>query len=161
MAWREVEPVVNSGVRDLCRKPYLNHPRGCPNHSKRAACPPDAPMIGEALDLSKPVWVIWNRFDLAAHVEKMRLRHPAWTWRQLVNCLYWQGTARKALRGEIGIFVFERQGAGDGALRIIGCPEACGVDVTATMARVGEALEWPPRTITYQVALAGTEKGGE
>ena len=158
MPWRQVEPVVDAGVREVCRKPYPNHPRGCPNHGKRATCPPQAPAISDVLDSYKPVWAIWNVFDLAAHIEKMRARHPAWSPLQLVCCLYWQRTARKALRAEIDMFVFERQAAGGGPLRIIACPEACGVNVTATMARIGERLEWPPKTITYQVALAGTAR---
>jgi hypothetical protein len=36
------------------------------------------------------------------------------------------------------------------------CPEACGVDVTATMASIGVALEWPPVSTAYQVALVGS-----
>lgn len=156
MPWRQVEAVIDESVRALCCEPYPNHPDGCPNYGERATCPPQAALLADALDLDKPVWAIWNVFDLAAHVERMRTRHPAWTWRQLACCLYWQPTARKALRGEIAMFLAERLGEGAAGLRVIGCPEACGVNVTATMARLGERLEWPPETITYQVALAGT-----
>lgn len=35
-------------------------------------------------------------------------------------------------------------------------PEACGVDVTATMKLIGIDLEWPPVNVAYQVALVGT-----
>jgi hypothetical protein len=105
----------------------------------------------DKLDLVKPIYTVWNVFDLAGHVERMRARHPDWSARQLVCCLYWQGTARKALRGHIQEFVREHPD-----LTIIECPEAQGVNVTATMAKIGVELEWPPVKVAYQVVLAGT-----
>jgi hypothetical protein len=33
-------------------------------------------------------------------------------------------------------------------------PEAHGLNVTATMKSIGIELEWPPKTVTYQIALA-------
>jgi hypothetical protein len=38
------------------------------------------------------------------------------------------------------------------------CPEALGLNVTATMRMIGIDLEWPPREFTYQVALAGAKR---
>ena len=38
---------------------------------------------------------------------------------------------------------------------IVRNPEAQGVSVTDTMVQVGIYLEWPPKTVAYQVALAG------
>jgi len=35
------------------------------------------------------------------------------------------------------------------------CPEAMGINITATMAQAGIMLEWPPESVTYQIALAG------
>ena len=43
-------------------------------------------------------------FDLHSYVEKMRQRHPSWTETQLLNVLYWQGTARKKLKEHIKKF---------------------------------------------------------
>ena len=34
-------------------------------------------------------------------------------------------------------------------------PEAGGVDVTATMKKIGVNLEWPPEHMVYLVALVG------
>jgi hypothetical protein len=45
--------------------------------------------------------------------------------------------------------------------KVTACPEAMGVVVTETMANVGIKLEWPPKTVTYQVALAGKLRGKE
>jgi len=151
MPYKPVQPVVEPKVLALCQKPYQGHTKGCPNWRKREDCPPMAKLLPKTLDLDEPVYAIWNVFDLKAHVEKMQERHPEWSWRQLTNCLYWQGTARKTLRAEIEKFRQEVSGT----FRVLTCPEACGLNVTATMAAVGEELEWPPRTKTYQVALAG------
>lgn len=149
MSWSLIVPVVQPDVRELCVRPYPGHRHGCPNHGRRATCPPRALMIGDLLDLRRPVWVIWNDFAFGAHVERMRRKHPERSERQLACCLYWQGSARKQLEAEIARFL-ER-----GSAVIVRCPEACGVNVTATMRKVGVELEWPPRKIARQVALAG------
>ena len=150
MTWKQVVPVLNPSVRGLCTRPYPGHPRGCPNHGKRDTCPPAAPLLGEYYDLSRAVWVIWNRFPFGEHVARMQAKHPDWSDRQLACCLYWQGTARKQLEETIAMFTMAV-----GALSVTRCPEAMGVDVTATMASLGISLEWPPGQWAYQVALAG------
>ena len=146
-----VAPVLDPAVRKACRLPYPGHPRGCPNWGKRADCPPRAALLPDVLDLSNPVYVAYTSFDLGAHVERMRARHPDWSDRKLRCCLYWQGTARKALWKKIEAFLETRPG-----LLALTCPEACGVDVTASMALIGVKLDWPPMKLTYQVALIGT-----
>ena len=152
----EAKPVLAIRMRRLCRRPYPGHPRGCPNWNKRPTCPPQAPLLPSVLDLSQLVWCIYNAFDLAAHVKRMRARHPAWSDRQVRCCLYWQGTARAQLRKKIAAFLEKHPGC-----EVLHCPEACGVDVTATMASIGIELEWPPESVAYQVALVGTPvKGG-
>ena len=152
--WHEVVLVVDHSVRTLCTKPYPRHPKGCPNYGTKASCPPTTPLIGDVLDLSKGAWVIWNVFDLGAHVERMHRRHPRWSKAQLFCCLYWQGGARKALRGNIeGFFLQDTRHRR--FVHVLTCPEAQGVNVTETMRRIGIELEWPPRTTAYQVAVAG------
>lgn len=153
MPWAKLKPIYNPSVRSLCTRRYPGHPRGCPNHGKRPTCPPQAPHLGRIIDLGRDVWAVWNCFDLAGHVARMRGRHPHWSERQLRNCLYWQGTARKRLRAEVRtvlLMQFHQFGA-----QVLYCPEACGADVTGTMVRIGIALEWPPETFAYQVALVG------
>jgi hypothetical protein len=107
-------------------------------------------MFDEKIDLSQPVFAIVNEFDLAAHVERMRIRHPRWSQRQLACCLYWQPRARKELATKISEFLRGHRGYLADC-----CPEAGGVNVTATLANLGVALEWPPRKTVCQVAIAG------
>ena len=155
--YQGVSLVVDRNVRGLCQQPYPGHPRGCPNYGKRPTCPPAAPWIGDFLRLDLPHWLVWTRFDLAAHVQRMRDRHPAWSERQLRCCLYWQAAQRKLLKGAVALVT--------GVTRLDGyryvhslCPEGMGVNVTASMERVGIVLEWPPERTAYQVAVVGYGK---
>lgn len=154
--WVRVQPVMlECAAGDLCRRPYAGHPKGCPNHGKRSTCPPQARRFGPA-EFEPPArwYAIWNVFPFGEHVERMRMKHPDWSRRQLECCLYWQGGARKQLEQELERFRRSRKALGFGVRGIYRIPEAHGVDVTATMRRVGIELEWPPRTVAYQVALA-------
>jgi hypothetical protein len=151
MPWAKVNPVVEGSVRDLCMRPYPGHKKGCPNFGKKTGCPPTCPYIDEILDLKQDVWAIWSTFDLGSHVSRMRELHPGWSDRQLVCCLYWQPKARIVLRGVIRDFLVEHPG-----LVVVQTPEAAGVQLTTTMEQVGEVLEWPPVTKTYQIVLAGS-----
>ncbi|HUS88307.1 MAG TPA: hypothetical protein VMW91_02880 [Desulfosporosinus sp.] len=38
------------------------------------------------------------------------------------------------------------------------CPEAMGVNVTATMKNLGIELEWPPQNVVHKVAIIGIRK---
>jgi hypothetical protein len=156
MPWKAVTLAVDPSVRDLCARRYPGHPRGCPNHGKKPGCPPRAPLVGDVIRLDRPTWVVWNRFDLTAHVDRLRGKHPGWSWRQLSCCLYWQGGARKALHAEVLRLL--RLLRGRWPVEVIRCPEAQGVNVTETMRRAGVELEWPPRTTTYQVAVVGSPR---
>lgn len=153
MPWAIVTPDVDLSVRTLCRRAYPGHPHGCPNYGKgKEGCPPACKTIDKLIQLDKPVWAVWNTFLLSAHVAVMRTRHPQWSERQLCNMLYWQSTARKALRNEIRRFF--RQA--DDKLVLVKNPEGAGVNMTSTMATVGINLEWPPTQIAYQIALIGS-----
>ena len=144
-----VSPVLDPSVRGLCCRPYDLHPKGCPNFGQRAKCPPAAPLFFSVYDASRPVWAVVNDFDLGAHVERLRGAHPYWSDRQLRCVLYWQGGARAELARKITAALRVLPGC-----RAETCPEAMGVNVTATLAAEGITLEWPPVRIARQVALS-------
>jgi len=148
----KIEPIYNKRIRELCLKPYYNHPKGCPNYNKKLGCPPRAPMIYDSLDLLKPVFAIYNVFNLAEHMYKMSLKHPGWSERQLKCCLYWQPKARKQLKMKIYEFLKLYKN-----YKIITCPEAQGVNLTETMFNVEIILEWMPETAAYQIVLGGID----
>jgi|SRR5271157_72408 len=142
------------GTAKLCQMPYPGHPRGCPCFGKKKGCPPSCPRLDEVLDLNLPVFAIINAFDLGSHIEKMRVKHPNWTERQLRNVLYWQPGARKKLRSRIADF---RAAAPEYYIETN--PEARGVNVTETLRKSGIILECPPKKTAMQVAVAGIPKG--
>jgi hypothetical protein len=153
----KVEPVLlDCPPGDLCQRRYSGHGRGCPNYGKRETCPPQAERWTPDSCWGKAWYAIWNAFDFGAHVEKMRGLHPNWSQRQLECCLYWQGTARKKLKDEVIEFLHH---VTPPLPTVEWVPEAHGVNVTETMRRAGIILEWPPKTVAYQVALVGMEEG--
>lgn len=145
-----VQPVVDRSVLGLCRRPYPGHRKGCPNFRKKPGCPPGTRMVNEMIDLNEPVHAVFNRFPIGEHAARMRGLHPEWSDRQAYCCLYWQPRARQQLRGQIRSFLDSHPGQ-----HVIACPEAQGVNLTATMRGAGIELEWPPREWAYQIVLAG------
>jgi predicted metal-binding protein len=148
--WIKVTPIIDKSVIALCTKPYPNHKKGCPNFGKKKDCPPTCGKIEDTIDLSKDVYAIYNVFPFKEHVDKLREKHPKWTQRQLECCLYWQTKARKQLKLVVKDFLKCHKN-----MIILATPEALGVNLTATMKSVGIELEWPPKTVTYQIVLGG------
>jgi hypothetical protein len=153
MPYIKVSPVYDPKMIALCVRPYPNHPKGCPNFGKKKNCPP-CPPIHQVIDLNQNIYAIYNVFNFGEHVRKMQQKHPNWTRRQLECCLYWQPKARKQLKIILNEFLHEHKD-----YFVVVCPEACGVNLTDTMALVGINLEWPPKSKTYQIILAGIRKG--
>lgn len=154
--YKKVEPVVDFSMRKLCARPYYGHSKGCPNYGKKKGCPPHSPTIDKLilLNIKQPVYAIFNKFDFKEHCDRMRNLHPEWTNRQVECCLYWQGKARKKLKGKILQFIFKYP-----HYDIVQCPEGAGVNLTETMKQIGIELEWPPVNYTYQIVLAGIKNG--
>lgn len=151
-----VKPIVDLSVRGLCGVPYPGHKKGCPNLNHKPGCPPKAKKIHELIDLDKPIYAVWNCFDLGAHVERMREKHPDWSERQLYCCLWWQSGARKQLKHQLMEAMRDLSGLKtEDHLILVACPEAAGVNVTATMKSIGIELEWPPHKYAYQIILLG------
>ena len=148
--YSEVKPVVDYSVRELCSSPYHNHKKGCPNLSIKHGCPPHCPKIENVINLSKPVYCIYNIFPIGEYIDRMREKYPDWTIYQLRCCLYWQPKARKQLKEKIKLFrkLYPN-------LIIVGNPEGGGVNITETMKGIGIVLEWPPEKYAYQIVLAG------
>ena len=151
-----VKPILDLSMRKLCTKPYYNHKKGCPNYGKRDTCPPKAPILYDYFDMSKPILAVWTAFNLAAHRESMRDKHPNWSRRQLDCCLYWQGRVNKNLRRNNlqRHTIFSH----NNPLIATYIPEAMGVNVTATMAAVDLILEWPPERTVIKVAFVGAKR---
>ncbi len=124
-------------VQDFCRLPYPGHPKGCPNYGVKKHCPPKAPYITKILDITKPMYLVFSTFDLAAHMRKMHRRHPKWTERQLRNVYYWQNTSRAQLRQRMLQVAMDVPTI----TVLIPAPEAYGVNMYVTCRHAGLPLE--------------------
>jgi len=150
---KKIIPIIDYDVRQLCTNPYPGHPKGCPNYNKKKRCPPQAKFFEDVFDIDKPIYAIINTFDLESHIGRMRAKHPEWSPRQLKNCYYWQHQARKGLKQGIITFLKEHRD-----YHVTACPEGMGMNVTKTLENIGIHLQWPPETVTYQVAVVGIRK---
>ena len=127
-----------------CKAPYPDHPRGCPNFPKCCEKQPDFK------DFEGYDWfAVIEEFDLKAHAEKLKEKHPGWTERQARCVLYWQNSVRKRLREKTAKFAVPL--FGDIILEI---PEACGVNLFATMAKHDLFLKTNP-DIVYKIMMVG------
>lgn len=154
----KIENIIHGKrFQNLCRTPYHNHPKGCPNYGKRSDCPP-CERVDEIFDLTKELYVIFTEFPVGAFAERMRACHPEWhnQPRQWYNCIRWQGTARKHHKQDVLEFQKEFPN-----LAVDMNPEALGVNVTEMMKQAGIDLEWNyhedhnPKRKTYRVSIAG------
>ncbi len=140
-------------VRALCRRPYYQHPKGCPNFGKRPDCPPMAPLF---LNVCQPlVYTAAIRFDFGDYVERRRKEHPDWTEKALRNLRHWQGHVDSVLKRYVSGLLEREDLRGFEAFFT---PEAMGVNVTGTCANACIYLEWPPRQYVHKVALLAKRK---
>jgi predicted metal-binding protein len=135
--------------RAWCGRPYVGHPKGCPNFGKDRDCPPE---VGLFTKIYKPmVRLAIVRFDFEAYLKRRREKFPDITEKSLRNPLYWQGHVRAVARK----WAKEIVKAGE---EIIEKPEAMGVDVNETCKRLGIILEWPPKKNVYRVTVLARRK---
>lgn len=142
-----------------CKLPYHGHPNGCPNANgtctKGISFAKLMPKLGEQINTMRTHWITYQwyavveEFDLKNHAAKMKEKHPDWTDRQCRNLLYWQNGVRSRLEKKAKIYrkqlATEPSGfCHDWACHLIEIPEAHGVNVFETMAKVGVILQRNP-----------------
>jgi len=145
------EVVYDERARDgtWCQAPYPNHKKGCPNFPK---CIEERPRFKAYQGYTW--YAVTEEFDLAAHAEKMKAKHPHWTNRQCRNLLYWQGGVRKRLRIKAEGFCYSSTDV------LLDIPEANGVNVFATMAKHGVFLKANPDYVTKVMLVGKILKNG-
>jgi len=151
-----INPVIDISVRGICISSYPGHPRGCPNFNHADRCPPRAPIFDLYFDLSYPVYALIQEFDLRKHRTRMKEAHPKWSERQCSCVLYWQKSARKALRERCMGFIGNMCQAG---YEYELTPEAMGVNVFETMKNAGITIERrQPLNIVRLVAVIAKKR---
>lgn len=146
--------VIDYRAMEWCKLPYPGHKKGCPNYGKRPECPPQAPKVEDWIDLNKPHYFIVVKFNMAAHVKKMKSRHPEWSVRQTRNPRHWQGTVRKRLKEAVNEFINKESRK----LVFTLLPEAMGVHVIITAKKLEIPIKTRPIDTVYKIVLAGYPK---
>ena len=92
--------VLTPKTKQWCALPYPRHPKGCPNYWGRCYEGGKIPirMLHTIINTNKSMWIVYNEFDLEAHMTKMKLKHPNWSEAQLRNVYYWQNQSRAELK---------------------------------------------------------------
>jgi hypothetical protein len=142
--------VVDYRAREWCKLPYPDHPKGCPNYGKKPACPPNAPLINEFIDLNKTIWFVVVKFNLGEHTKRMRIKYPNWSDRQARCVLYWQPRVNKRLK-----YLCKSYSEGIENSVYTTCPEAMGVNVIQTSKTLGIPIHSRPKDVVYKIGLIG------
>lgn len=93
IVWEKLERIV-----EWCCLPYPNHPNGCP---KAGECNLYRTDLKDKLKQYDQLRMVFVEFNLEAHAENMKSKHPAWSDRQCKCLLYWQNHVDKQLHDKI------------------------------------------------------------
>jgi hypothetical protein len=129
-----------------CCLPYAGHRNGCPKFSQCPKSHPDFLRIKDKYDW----FAVVVSFDLKAHADHMQVKHSGWSRRQARCVLYWQAKIVRQLR---------LKACSLNADIVLECPEASGVNLFVTMARVGINLK-PNPELVRKIFLVGIEGSG-
>jgi len=91
--------IVTPKAFGWCTLPYPGHPKGCPNAYGR--CSGKRHLFTDLVDTAKPIYIVYNEFNVRRHARKMKRLHPDWTTRQCRNLLYWQSRSFSGLEKRI------------------------------------------------------------
>jgi predicted metal-binding protein len=145
--------VIDYRAREWCKKPYPDHPNGCPNYNKKPECPPQSPLIEDFIKLELSHWFVIVRFDLQRQEERMQDSHPQWSVKMCRNSRYWQNSVRKVLHESCNDFM-----KGKPELVYTLLPESYGIHVINTVKHLGIPIKVRPKKYVYKIALIGFSK---
>lgn len=134
----EIVYTSRAQILEWCRLPYPRHPKGCPNAYGKCQIA-DGAETEQRIDTSKPMWIVYAEYDLAAHVEEMSQRHEHWSDVQCRNLLYWQPTSLTILNERVEQFLEIVRPQRFGRVTYLG--ESDGVHLWQTARRAGVPLE--------------------
>lgn len=93
-----VTKLFMENTKRYCYSQYPGHKKGCPMTSRCWGKGGKQRMLTDRINVSKPMYIVFNEFDLKAHKKKMKRKLPHWTEKQCRNVIYWQPKARKQLQ---------------------------------------------------------------
>jgi hypothetical protein len=150
--------VVLDKVKSWCKRPYPEHPDGCPNYNLNPLCPPKSPFLWDFFDLDRPFGFIIGSFNLYTYALERLETHPDWSMKQALNSRHWQSRIHAEIRE-----VFNKLSTGRGYNQFTQRPESYGLQVFRTMLYLGFRLHPRPGTaknpICYKIGMFGFKKG--
>jgi len=81
-------------VKELCKRPYPNHKKGCPNIEKCKGVP-------EFSGKYNFFYLTWIKFNFKEYKNLRKKEHPNWTEDQVKCLLYWQNSLKKLLKNHL------------------------------------------------------------
>ena len=171
--------IFDPKVQTYCISPNFK----CPSYGHSWACPPVAPYLEQELSQYKKFYLVFSKFDLYKYVKEEKERHPKRSEDSIRNEFFMKNFLRNKLEQEIHLFIDKSQNSykerfilWDGFCRICfnkkdnGCTydsgnpcryldkkrysmEAVGIDVTNTVKKLNQAIEWPPINYAYRFGL--------
>lgn len=150
----EVSNMFLEDTKRYCFLPYPNHPKGCPNcYGKCWGKRDKQVMIDTLIDMNRPIYIVYNEFNLEAHAQRMKSKHPHWSDRQCRCVLYWQSTSRKQLKERVAVVLQQLKPKPNFVTYI---PELYGVNIYKTCETSGLVLdEINNMKICRHIALLG------
>lgn len=124
-----------------CCLPYPGHKKGCPKFPK---CPEQHIDFLKVKDTYRWFAVIAS-FDLKSHADKMHAQHIGWSRRRARCVLYWQTGIVRQLKAKAYSLKSDI---------LLDCPEASGINLFVTMAKVGVNLKPNPDEVR-KIVLVG------
>lgn len=155
----------------------------CPNYEKSWSCPPAAPYLKKELSKFRKFYLVYVQFDVAAHVEKVKAKHPKRSPQRIKNKFYsiiysrrdldkeiikflenydeeytekfilWGGTCKYCMNNGFKKCSYEERLPCRYPDKIQYSMEAVGIDVTTTVNKLNMNIEWPPVNFYYWFGL--------
>lgn len=148
-------------VKDLCSRPYYNHPKGCPNIGKCEQL--DVPIFNNLMKQTiyrYYFYLVYVKFDFKRYIELRKQEHQGWSDKQVKCVLYWQNSVKSLLVKYINNLDLDRSyilGCGSGMKldyqKRVGSMENACINVFSTMRLNGIKMEVKPKNVIYLVCL--------
>jgi hypothetical protein len=138
-------PNANNGK--WCGKAYEGYPKGCPNYDpnriKNNFCPQNAPYLEGKLSYNH-YYLLLSKFEFGGFKDLRRPLHPNWSEKQLGNPRHWQNQIKCLIRDALLLYKFDYLLSCGSGVNQSYSMEGVGINVFATMRKIGIQLEVSP-----------------
>lgn len=133
-----------------CKLPYNEKDEGCINFNKCKEMVTFDKFSNEPYILNAMKW------NYKKYIRDMKKRHPSWSLRQLGNIWYYQIHCRRLLGEASNRMQYNYMWKRNKTLKVMTSPEVNGINVLATMLRLGLDIEVKPINYVWFVHILFT-----